>query len=141
MGHKSDPVSQNWHFAGRMSTVTPTVSHPSALFNTKTPHIPDPVCENDMFLPCFRLVFTRFCPFQIFSRPYRKARHPDGVLSLTENTQRYKSLLGFAIFSSGAIFACGKRYVLRGVRGFISYRAEHSEAYRNRVKRGYIAFA
>ena len=33
------------------------------------------------------------------------------------------------------------RYALRGVRGFISYRAERSEAYRNRVYRGYIAFA
>ncbi len=63
------------------------------------------------------------------------------MLSLTENTQRYKSLAGFAIFPSGAIFAYSKRYALRGVRGFISYHTEHSEAYRNRVKRGYIAFA
>jgi hypothetical protein len=28
-----------------------------------------------------------------------------------------------------------------GVMGFISYRTEQSEVYRNRVKRGYIAFA
>ena len=33
------------------------------------------------------------------------------------------------------------RYVCYANEGFISYRAEHSEAYRNRVERGYIAFA
>ena len=38
------------------------------------------------------------------------------VFSLTENTQRYKSLAGFAIFPSGAIFAFGKRDALRGAR-------------------------
>ena len=40
------------------------------------------------------------------------------MLSLTENTQRYKSLVGF-----------------------ILYRTEHSEVYRNRARQGYIAFA
>ena len=38
------------------------------------------------------------------------------MLSLPENTQRYKSLAGFAIFPSGAIFAFGKRNALRGAR-------------------------
>ena len=62
------------------------------------------------------------------------------VLSLTENTQRYKSLAGFAIYANACDIS-SMRYALRGVRGFISYRTEHSEVYRNRVKRGYIAFA
>ena len=39
-----------------------------------------------------------------------------------------------AIFATQAICPTG-------VKGFISYRAEHSEAYRNQVKRSYIAFA
>ena len=59
------------------------------------------------------------------------------VLSLTENTQRYKSLAGFAIFPSGAIFAYGKRYALWGVRGFISYRIRAKRQYIARAKRVY----
>ena len=47
------------------------------------------------------------------------------MLSVKDNTQRYKSLTGFAIFPSGAIFAHGKRYALRGVRDL--YHIAHDE--------------
>ena len=69
------------------------------------------------------------------------------VLSLTENTQRYKSLpRGFAICSErlakGEIFktrykAYALRYALRGVRGFISYRIGAKRQYIARAKRVY----
>ena len=59
------------------------------------------------------------------------------VFSLTENTQRYKSPRGSAIFPLGAIFACGKRYALRGVVGFISYRIGAKRQYIARAKRVY----
>ncbi|MBE6691278.1 MAG: hypothetical protein E7590_08395 [Ruminococcaceae bacterium] len=38
------------------------------------------------------------------------------MFSVKENTQRYKSLVGFAIFPLGTIFAFGKRYALWGAR-------------------------
>ena len=46
----------------------------------------------------------------------KKGQRTFSVFSLTENTQRYKSLAGFAIFPSGAIFAFGKRYAPSDVR-------------------------
>ena len=46
----------------------------------------------------------------------KKGQRIFSVFSLTENTQRYKSLAGFAIFPSGAIFAFGKRDALWGAR-------------------------
>jgi len=55
------------------------------------------------------------------------------VILLTENTQRYKSLAGFVIYADACDIS-SMRYALRGVKGFISYRTEHSEVYRNRVK-------
>ena len=80
------------------------------------------------------------CVWRYFSNSPPKYRS-FSVLSLTENTQRYKSLAGFAIYCYAMRYTLRVRYVCFANEGFISYRTEQSEVYRYRVKRGYIAFA
>jgi len=49
------------------------------------------------------------------------------VLSSTDNTPRYETFVGFAIFSLRAIFARGKQYALRSVRDFYLIALERSD--------------
>ena len=82
-------------------------------------------------------------------RILKRKSKPFGVFSLTENTQRYKSLAGFAIFLSRSDICYASDMLLHKSpaaicqkrKGFISYRIERGEIYRNQVKQGYIAFA
>ena len=71
-----------------------------------------------------------------------KTKAPMCVLSLSENTQRYKSLVGFAIcfehLATDEMFKTRyllrKRYALRGVKGFILYRIRTANISPNRKR-------